>query len=1092
MRDVRAPQLRRRGRGVVFSLLLPLLLLLAGAASGQQQTQPPPSPLPPVPPADLPDVERLLNNLTDNVTAAISDKFSFCVADAQEDWNEAFNYTSDLSFVDRCLTETRGDLPQRLCTPDEAKFYFSSLYDRDGDKNINLKTNINCNISYWEKGCDAGWACATDPVPDPRNRGSNGIPLRTSNCQACCEGFFCPRGLTCMLPCPLGSYCPRATANQTTGLCDPYKYQITPNTTNSCGGADMWADIQSTEEIFCPAGFHCPSTTKKDNCSSGHYCRLGSTAEEKCIIKGSCDENTENENIKILGACIVGALCLLLLIIYNFSDKFLSIRERRKARSRENAIQLARQQLKAQEGWKAAKQFARRHVNGMQGHLSRTFSRRRSFRQQVDPEKSSHRVQEAPLMSQVQMQELSDSGVFASQSTNEITEVMPSVIVDVSDDGEVVATKEMPVPKGKHRSTHTQVFKYAYGEIEKEKFQQQENKNLTFTGVIAMVKDQQREITRPLLKVEFRDLTLMLGKKKLLRSINGELRPGRVTAVMGPSGAGKTTFLNAVTGKVSGYKMTGSVLVNGKNVNIRSYKKIIGFVPQDDIVHGNLTVEENLWFSAKCRLSASMKPRDKVLIVERVIDSLDLQGIRNSLVGTVEKRGISGGQRKRVNVGIEMVMEPSLLILDEPTSGLDSSSSQLLLRALRHEALEGVNVCAVVHQPSYTLYNMFDDLILLAKGGLMVYNGPVKTVEEYFTTLGIRVPDRVNPPDHYIDILEGIVKPESGIKAKHLPAHWMLHNGYEVPSDMQDDVKEIGEQTPQFRSSSSISGSTPHCLPIRNAFAEERDRLEQHLSKPKDLSSRKTPGIFMQYKYYLGRVTKQRLRETRLLMVDFLILGLAGICLGTIAKLSDKTFGMPGYIYTIIAVSLLCKIAALRSFSLERLQYFRERESGMSSLAYFLARDTIDHFSTVVKPIIYLSMFYYFNNPRSTIGDNYIVLLALVYCVTGIGYTFAICFSPGSAQLCSALIPVVLTLLSTQRSTPTFLKRLCYSKWALEGFIIVNAKKYPGVWLITRCGLLFQSQFDIHNYELCILVLFMYGLFFRMVAFAAMILLKKR
>ncbi|OQU81198.1 hypothetical protein SORBI_3006G025300 [Sorghum bicolor] len=895
-----------------------------------------------------------------------------------------------------------------------------------------------------------------------------------------------------MLPCPLGSYCPRATANQTTGLCDPYKYQITPNTTNSCGGADMWADIQSTEEIFCPAGFHCPSTTKKDNCSSGHYCRLGSTAEKKCIIKGSCDENTENENIKILGACIVGALCLLLLIIYNFSDKFLSIRERRKARSRENAIQLARQQLKAQEGWKAAKQFARRHVNGMQGHLSRTFSRRRSFRQQVDPENSSHRVQEAPLMSEVQMQEMSDSVVFASQSTNEITEVMPSVIVDVSDDGEVVATKEKPVPKGKHRSTHTQVFKYAYGEIEKEKFQQQENKNLTFTGVIAAVKDQQKEITRPLLKVEFRDLTLMLGKKKLLRSINGELRPGRVTAVMGPSGAGKTTFLNAVTGKVSGYKMTGSVLVNGKNVNIRSYKKIIGFVPQDDIVHGNLTVEENLWFSAKCRLSASMKHRDKVLIVERVIDSLDLQGIRNSLVGTVEKRGISGGQRKRVNVGIEMVMEPSLLILDEPTSGLDSSSSQLLLRALRHEALEGVNVCAVVHQPSYTLYNMFDDLILLAKGGLMVYNGPVKTVEEYFTTLGIHVPDRVNPPDHYIDILEGIVKPESGIKAKHLPVHWMLHNGYEIPSDMQDDVREIGEQTPQFRSSSSISGSTPHCLPIRNVFAEEHDRLEQHLSKPKDLSSRKTPGIIMQYKYYLGRVTKQRLREARLLMVDFLILGLAGICLGTIAKLSDKTFGMPGYIYTIIAVSLLCKIAALRSFSLERLQYFRERESGMSSLAYFLARDTIDHFSTVVKPIIYLSMFYYFNNPRSTIGDNYIVLLALVYCVTGIGYTFAICFSPGSAQLCSALIPVVLTLLSTQRSTPTFLKRLCYSKWALEGFIIVNAKKYPGVWLITRCGLLFQSQFDIHNYKLCILVLFMYGLFFRMVAFAAMILLKKR
>jgi len=99
------------------------------------------------------------------------------------------------------------------------------------------------------------------------------------------------------------------------------------------------------------------------------------------------------------------------------------------------------------------------------------------------------------------------------------------------------------------------------------------------------------------------------------------------------------------------------------------------------------------------RLPADLPKPEKVLIVERVIEFLGLQSVRNSLVGTVEKRGISGGQRKRVNVGLEMVMEPSLMILDEPTSGLDSASSQLLLRALRREALEGVNICMVVHQP---------------------------------------------------------------------------------------------------------------------------------------------------------------------------------------------------------------------------------------------------------------------------------------------------------------------------------------------------------------------------------------------------------
>ena len=294
-----------------------------------------------------------------------------------------------------------------------------------------------------------------------------------------------------------------------------------------------------------------------------------------------------------------GAIGVLLLIIYSCSGQFLTIRERRKAKSRENAIQLARQQLKAHEGWKAAKQLAKRRVHGMQDHLSRTFSRRRSFRQQTDPE--SQRVQEARLMGSVKAHEMSDSAVFAAQSTSEISEVMPSVVMDISDDGEIVAENDKPAPKGKHRSTHTQIFKYAYGEIEKEKVRLEENKNMSFTGVVDMVTDQQKEITRPLLKVEFKNLTLTLGKRKLLRSVTGELQPGRVTAVMGPSGAGKTTFLNAVAGKITGYQMTGSVLVNGKQGNIRSYKKIIGFVPQDDVVHGNLTVEENLWFSANCR-----------------------------------------------------------------------------------------------------------------------------------------------------------------------------------------------------------------------------------------------------------------------------------------------------------------------------------------------------------------------------------------------------------------------------------------------------------------------------------------------------------
>jgi hypothetical protein len=99
--------------------------------------------------------------------------------------------------------------------------------------------------------------------------------------------------------------------------------------------------------------------------------------------------------------------------------------------------------------------------------------------------------------------------------------------------------------------------------------------------------------------------------------------------------------------------------------------------------------------------------------------------------------------------------------------------------------------------------------------------------------------------------------------------------------------------------------------------------------------------------------------------------------------------------------ALLSKIAALRSFSLDKLHYWRESASGMSSLAYFLSKDTVDHFSTLIKPLVYLSMFYFFNNPRSSFTDNYFVLLCLVYCVTGIAYVLAIFLQPGPAQLVS-------------------------------------------------------------------------------------------
>lgn len=1022
-------------------------------------------------------VNARLKSLTDAFAAQVRRELGYCIKDTE--WNRTFNFSSNPAFLVDCMKD--GDLPQRVCTAAELKFYFESILDSVGRKNY-VRPNRNCNLTSWIDGCEPGWGCTADAGQEVDLQDATNFPPRTVDCRGCCPGFFCPHGLTCMIPCPLGAYCPQSTLNKTTGICDPYNYQPPPGKPNhTCGGADRWSDVLSTDDVFCPPGYYCPSTITKLDCSSGFYCRKGSTTQTKCLSKGSCKPNSATQDITIFGALLVGALSLVLLVIYNFSGQLLTNREKRQAKSREAAARHARETVQARERWKSAKDVAKKHAIGLQSSLSRTFSRKKTLRTHEPPKGGSglHPPEEP------------DAKESGGKKNDNLTDTMHSLEENPEKDNVEAGEKKR---KGRHAHTQSQIFKYAYGQLEKEKAmeQQSSSSNLTLSGVISMATDEDIK-TRPRIEIAFKDLTLTLkgSKKKLLRSVTGKLMPGRVAAVMGPSGAGKTTFLSAIAGKATGCETTGMILINGKIEPLRAYKKIIGFVPQDDIVHGNLTVQENLWFNARCRLSADMSQADKVLVVERVIEALGLQAVRDSLVGTVEQRGISGGQRKRVNVGLEMVMEPSVLILDEPTSGLDSASSLLLLRALRREALEGVNISMVVHQPSYTLYKMFDDLILLAKGGLTVYHGPVKKVEEYFQGLGIVVPDRVNPPDYYIDILEGIVKPNTNeaVNVKDLPLRWMLHNGYEVPQDM---LQSSSDAESSFRGSEG--SHSPEADPgvwgnVRDIVGQKKDEFDYNKSS-EDLSNRHTPGILRQYKYYLGRCGKQRLREARIQGVDYMILGLAGICLGTLAKVSDETFGALGYTYTVIAVSLLCKIGALRSFSLEKIHYWRERASGMSSLAYFLSKDTIDHINTIIKPIVYLSMFYFFNNPRSSIWENYIVLVALVYCVTGIGYTFAIFFQPGSAQLWSALLPVVLTLVSSEQKGTIFAS-LCYTKWALEAFVIANAQRYSGVWLITRCGSLSKTGYDIDDKLLCIIILVANGIVFRCIAFFCMVIFQK-
>lgn len=297
---------------------------------------------------------------------------------------------------------------------------------------------------------------------------------------------------------------------------------------------------------------------------------------------------------------IQAGLSFLLLIIYNCSDQVLSTREKRQAKSRQKAVESVRETAQAREKWKSAKDIAKKQ-------FSRTFSRMKSTRQ---PEPSKGGFGQAKPRSDGGLPPISGSSSGSkdkkkgkSNLTNMINQIEENPDSHEGFNLEIGDRNiKNKAPKGKQLHTQSQIFKYAYGQIEKEKQFQEANANLTFSGVISMANDIDIR-KRPPIEVAFKDLTLTLkGKNKhLMRCVTGKISPGRVSAVMGPSGAGKTTFLSALAGKVKGCTMNGMILINGKQESINSYKKIIGFVPQDDIVHGNLTVEENLWFSARCR-----------------------------------------------------------------------------------------------------------------------------------------------------------------------------------------------------------------------------------------------------------------------------------------------------------------------------------------------------------------------------------------------------------------------------------------------------------------------------------------------------------
>ena len=257
-------------------------------------------------------------------------------------------------------------------------------------------------------------------------------------------------------------------------------------------------------------------------------------------------------------------------------------------------------------------------------------------------------------------------------------------------------------------------------------------------------------------EIEFSDLGLTLPNgTAIMEGVTGRFTPGRACAVMGPSGAGKTMLISLITGKYQ--KTHGEIKVNDHPVSgLKAWEKEIGFVPQEDVMHRDLTVRQNIEFSAKLRLPSQWTAAEIHNHVDWIIDTLELFHVQHFIIGDETHRGVSGSQRKRVNIGIELAAMPSVLFLDEPTSGLDSTMATEVCTLLRRLAEEHrLTVIAVVHSPSPVAFEQFHDLLLLQKGGRTGYFGEREHAVALMTDI-FKYADRMDnesPADYLLDVV---------------------------------------------------------------------------------------------------------------------------------------------------------------------------------------------------------------------------------------------------------------------------------------------------------------------------------------------------
>ncbi|XP_065052112.1 broad substrate specificity ATP-binding cassette transporter ABCG2-like [Rhopilema esculentum] len=483
--------------------------------------------------------------------------------------------------------------------------------------------------------------------------------------------------------------------------------------------------------------------------------------------------------------------------------------------------------------------------------------------------------------------------------------------------------------------------------------------------------------------------------KPILNNVSGLMKPG-LHAILGPTGSGKTTLLDVLAGRKDKKYLTGYVLVNGRR-QPKNFRLLSGYVVQDDIIMGTLTVRENLMFSASLRLPPEFSKEDRRARVEMVINDLGLSKVADSKVGNEMIRGISGGERKRTAIGMELIISPDVLFLDEPTTGLDAATASSVMELLAKQTRKGRNVIFSIHQPRYSIFKLFGSLTLLSQGE-MAYHGPCSDVLPYFEKMGYTCEMHDNPPDFLLDIL--------GLEERSIKALKAIHE-YNSIDSKEDREKYIasakGEPvTAKYRNTemyastvSELEGQVDNLLEYE---AGNNNDAESDIPYP--------TSFFTQFAVNSARNVKDTIRNPKTGVSQIAVNILLAVVIGLIyLQLDQGESGLQnrvGVFFFVTMNMIFGNMNAVQIFISERAFFTHECASGYYRISsYFFAKVLCDIIPMRIIPVTIFSAIAYW-----MIGLQHDVIKFLIFILTLIATSLssvAICFVVSSSTKMFAL-----------------------------------------------------------------------------------------